>query len=101
MKVLELIKSICLFVCAAYIYQPFAHARNYFMSGGLEISRIQSVGGKTLEEAYYHELGTIYNGFAELSHAFGIVCIILFLYLAITSLQKAFIYDKKIESSEL
>lgn len=49
----------------------FIAARN-IVSGGNEIMQIQSVGGKTLEEAYYYELGSIYAGYAMISRALGI-----------------------------
>jgi hypothetical protein len=40
--------------------------------GGTEIMQISSVGGRTLEEAYYRELGSIYSGYANVVRAFGI-----------------------------
>lgn len=40
--------------------------------GGTEIMQISSVGGKTLEEAYYRELGSIYSGYANVVRALGI-----------------------------
>ena len=47
-------------------------AASNIIKGGVEISSIQSVGGKTLEEAYYQELGTVYKGYAGIVRAFGI-----------------------------
>ena len=44
---------------------------------GRNISRISSVGGKTLEEAYYTEVGEAYNGYALALRAFGIFALIL------------------------
>ena len=45
----------------------FFMAASSIADGGSEIMQIQSVGGKTLEEAYYAELGTIYSGYAMIS----------------------------------
>jgi len=42
------------------------------VNGGNEIMEIQSVGGRTLEEAYYQELGKVYAGLAMTIRAFGI-----------------------------
>lgn len=52
--VLSVIGAVCLFI------------------GGARISEIQSVGGKTLEEAYYSRLQLIYNGFGFLVLSAGI-----------------------------
>ena len=43
-------------------------------TGGLEIMSIESVGGKTLEEAYYHDLGFIYEGYCLAIQAMGVFC---------------------------
>ena len=40
--------------------------------GGAEISMIQSIGGQTLEEAYYQSLGLVYAGYAMAVRAFGV-----------------------------
>lgn len=39
--------------------------------GGHEIGLIRSVGGKTMEEAYYEELGKVYEGCAMALRAAG------------------------------
>ena len=54
--------SLIIFLCAAHLV----------MSGGKEISGIESVGGRTLEEAYYKELGTVYAGIAWAIRGIGI-----------------------------
>ena len=50
----------------------FFIAASNIVAGGNEIMQIRSVGGKTLEEAYYNELGSIYVGYAMISRALGI-----------------------------
>lgn len=42
------------------------------VSGGVNISEIESVGGKTLEEAYYQELGMVYKGYAGIIRCIGL-----------------------------
>ena len=42
---------------------------------------IESVGGRTLEEAYYHGLGYVYDGYCAAIRAIGLFCSsILFLF---------------------
>lgn len=60
------------FGLAAVVLVMFFMAASNIASGGSEIMQIQSVGGKTLEEAYYAELGTIYSGYAMISRALGV-----------------------------
>ena len=50
----------------------FFFAANSVKNGGLDIMSIQSVGGKTLEEAYYYGLGYIYEGYCIAIRAMGI-----------------------------
>lgn len=50
----------------------FFLAANSVVKGGNEIMKIESVGGRTLEEAYYQELGKVYSGFAMAIRGFGI-----------------------------
>lgn len=50
----------------------FFMAASDVSDAGKNISRISSVGGKTLEEAYYSELGDVYRGYALAIRAFGI-----------------------------
>lgn len=60
------------FGLAAVVLIMFFMAAGSIMDGGKEIMQIQSVGGKTLEEAYFYELGSIYSGYAMISRAMGI-----------------------------
>lgn len=60
------------FGLAAVVLVMFFIAAGSIANGGSEIMKIQSVGGKTLEEAYYAELGAIYSGYAMISRALGI-----------------------------
>ena len=47
-------------------------AASSISNSGMEIMQISSVGGRTLEEAYYRELGGIYSGYANIVRAMGI-----------------------------
>jgi uncharacterized Zn finger protein (UPF0148 family) len=53
------------------IIMSFMAASN-ISDGGYQIMQIQSVGGKTLEEAYYQQLGNIYSGYAMFVRVCGI-----------------------------
>lgn len=52
----------------------FFSAANLVKTGGLDIMSIESVGGRTLEEAYYHGLGYIYEGYCIAIRATGVFC---------------------------
>ncbi len=67
----KVIKWVYFGLAAVVLFMFFIAAKN-IVSGGNEIMQIQSVGGKTLEEAYYAELGSIYAGYAMISRALGI-----------------------------
>lgn len=58
-------------LAAIVLAMCFMGAKN-IVEAGKEIMTIQSVGGKTLEEAYYAELGTLYAGYAIVVRAIGI-----------------------------
>ncbi len=60
------------FGLAVVVLIMFFMAASSIADGGNEIMQIQSVGGKTLEEAYYAELGLIYSGYAMVARALGI-----------------------------
>lgn len=47
-------------------------AANNISDGGYQIMQIKSVGGQTLEEAYYQQLGSIYSGYAMFVRVCGI-----------------------------
>ena len=66
------IMRIVYFGLAAVILIMFFLAAGSITAGGNEIMDIQSVGGKTLEEAYYQELGNIYAGYAMIARAMGV-----------------------------
>ena len=57
------------------------YSASCIVNGGLEISSIQSVGGQTLEEAYYQSLGAIYSGYAMAIRAFGIFSAAILIHL--------------------
>lgn len=61
------------FGLAVIVLIMFLMAANIISKGGFNISQIQSVGGKTLDEAYYVELGQIYTGYAMITRALGVV----------------------------
>lgn len=65
-------KHIKYYVIATIILIMFIIAGFNVASHGKEISEIISVGGKTLQEAYYHELGGIYFGYSVALYAIGI-----------------------------
>lgn len=68
----SVVKLAAFSIIAAVVLFMFLSAANKIASGGLAIMDIKSVGGKTLEEAYYFELGTIYAGYATVTRALGI-----------------------------
>lgn len=68
----NIVVKIIYFALAAIVLIMFFIAASNIASGGSEIMQIQSVGGKTLEEAYYYELGLIYAGYAMIARALGI-----------------------------
>ena len=65
----------------------FFSAADSIKTGGLDIMSIESVGGKTLEEAYYHGLGYIYEGYCIAIRAFGVFCSSLLLLFGVSRLK--------------
>ncbi len=65
----------------------FFSAANSIKIGGLEIMSIESVGGKTLEEAYYQNLGYVYEGYCVAIKAIGVFCSSLLLLFGISRLK--------------
>ena len=65
----------------------FFSAANSIKIGGLEIMSIESVGGKTLEEAYYQSLGYIYEGYCVAIRAIGIFCSSILLLFGVSRLK--------------
>ena len=58
-------------MAAVVLFMAFIAASN-ISAGGNEIMQIQSVGGKTLEEAYYFQLGKVYSGYAMFVRTAGV-----------------------------
>ena len=75
-------------IAAAVIFYLFFDAANSIKSGGVLIGQIQSVGGKTLEEAYYQNLSYIYEGYYTFTLAFGAFCSAVITSLGIKRLIK-------------
>lgn len=71
------------FGVAIIVLLMFFVAANNISKGGDEIMQIESVGGRTLEEAYYAELGAIYSGYATIARALGIFCASVLVWLGI------------------
>lgn len=71
---INVIKLISFSIIAVVILIMFFNAASSIAKGGLGIMDIQSVGGKTLDEAYYRELGSIYAGYANVVRALGVFC---------------------------
>lgn len=65
----------------------FFSAANSIKTGGLEIMCIQSVGGKTLEEAYYQNLGYIYEGYCLAIKALGVFCSSILILFGVSRLK--------------
>lgn len=55
--------------------------------GGKLISQIESVGGRTLEEAYYHDLGRVYQGMSMMIYSCGIFFASILTYLGCKNLK--------------
>lgn len=69
---------------AAVVLVMFFMAAESIADGGSRIKMIESVGGKTLEEAYYYQLGSIYAGYAMISRALGIFFAAVLVWLGIS-----------------
>lgn len=65
------------------IYSYADMVSNRFIKSGVQISLITSVGGKTLDEAYYKELGEIYSAYGSVTMIIGISISCLFIFLAV------------------
>lgn len=74
-------------VVAVILLIMFFLAANSIKTGGLEIMSIESVGGKTLEEAYYQRLGYIYEGYCVAIRAIGIFCSSILLLFGVSRLK--------------
>ncbi len=70
----EKILGVILFGIAAFVFVLSLVGAISIFYGGAEIAEIQSVGGKTLEEAYYYRIQSVYNGYGFLVLTLGIFC---------------------------
>lgn len=75
------------FIISIFLLIMFFSAANSIKTGGLEIMNIQSVGGKTLEEAYYQNLGYIYEGYCFAIKALGVFCSSVLILFGISRLK--------------
>lgn len=77
--------GIAMWIVAVLVIILAFSAASSISSGGIDISCIRSVGGKTLDEAYYHNLGAIYKGYAGIIRAFGIFMASILAYFGFNS----------------
>lgn len=82
---LSLLVASCVFSIVLLVM--FFAAADSIKAGGLEIMSIKSVGGKTLEEAYYYGLGYIYEGYCLATKAIGIFCSSMLLLFGISRVK--------------
>lgn len=68
---MNIVKAILFSLIAIFILVMSFIAARQIAQGGLKIMDIQSVGGKTLEEAYYSSLGDVYQGYATVVRIIG------------------------------
>ena len=86
---IEIILSIFMFSMAFKVYSYSDYINKQFVENGTEISNIKSVGGQTLEEAFYENVGPIYNSFGSLTTLIGIIFSTLFIYIGVITLVKS------------
>lgn len=70
-------------IISVFLLIMFFYAADLVKTGGLEIMSIESVGGKTLEEAYYQNLGYIYEGYCVALRAIGVFCSSVVLFIGV------------------
>ncbi len=80
--------AFAMWIIAAIVFIISFVAAGNIASGGAEISSIQSVGGQTLEEAYYQSLGSVYAGYAGIVRAIGIFMTSVLTYLGARCFKK-------------
>lgn len=71
------------FILSGIVLIMSLYSAHCIASGGLNISSIESVGGQTLEEAYYQYSGLIYTGYAAIIRTTGIFFASVLAYLGI------------------
>ena len=74
-------------VVSVVLLKMFFSAADSVKTGGLEIMSIESVGGRTLEEAYYHGLGYVYEGYCVVIRAIGVFCAAILLLFGASRLK--------------
>ena len=74
-------------------------AADEFVAGGTGISLIESVGGRTLEESYYYQLGHIYKGYAFMCRSIGVSLSAIMMWLGVSDLLKNEENEKKYKDS--
>ena len=67
----RIIKLAAFCVLASIVYQACQNAASSIAASGAQIGLIESVGGRTLEEAYYQQMGGIYLGYATFVRTIG------------------------------
>lgn len=77
----------CFIAAAVILILCFVSASN-ISGGGYNISQIESVGGRTLEEAYYHDLGKVYYGMSVMVYSVGIFFASILIYLGWKNIKK-------------
>ena len=79
----RIVRVIAFCIMAISILISFETAADLIAKGGDGISTITSVGGRTLDEAYYYELGFIYEGYALIVKAVGRVFAALLVWVGV------------------
>ena len=75
--------KVIFFALAAVVLVMSLYSAHCITAGGMDISSIESVGGQTLEEAYYQYSGMVYTGYAAAVRATGIFFASVLSYLGI------------------
>lgn len=73
----RIVKAVVFLAFALVVLFSFETAADLIARGGEGISDIESVGGKTLEEAYYYQLGFVYEGYALVVRTLGRVLAVI------------------------
>lgn len=81
MKLIKIL-IIILFLAASALF--FIAGRQLSISGD-ELTRLRSVGGTSIAEAYYQEVGRYGHAFSYFSYALGIICLSIPLVLTYTT----------------
>ena len=79
----SLTKLVFYCVLALFVLLTFFNVSADIKIYGLNVSNISSVGGKTLEEAYYYEIGNIFMALSSAISAFGVFLSAILVYIGI------------------